>query len=71
MPLNPSRFMFFGLHSCLPDIRETRVFGAKLEASIMHSQAMQSGNFLIGFVHLRFDPNAHRLERPLPKAVLI
>jgi hypothetical protein len=46
--LNPSRFRFFGLHSCLPENRATRVFGAKLEAAIMHSQAMQRGNFRIG-----------------------
>lgn len=63
--LNPSRYMFFGLHSCLPDNRETRVFANPEDALVMHSHAMQQGDFRLGFVSVGFNPSADPEPSPL------
>jgi hypothetical protein len=63
--------MFFGLHSCLPDTIETRVFGTRLEALQRHSRAMQDGDFRLGFLHVELNPTAELIEPPIAQAVFM
>jgi hypothetical protein len=69
--LNPSRYMFFGLHSCMPDNRETRVFDTREAALKMHGYGMKMGNFRIGFVHVLFDPDKAASEPPVSSGVFL
>lgn len=63
--LNPSRFMFFGLHTILPDVEQTRIFEKPEDALAMHSHAMDAGDFRVGFTHVAFDPNTEIIDPPL------
>jgi len=69
--LNPSRYMFFGLHSCVPDNQQTRVFGTREEALKMHGYAMAMGDFKIGFVQVQFDPDKEASEPPMSSGVFL
>ncbi len=69
--LNSSRYMWFGLHSCLPDIRETRAFGTREEALKMLGHSAETGAFRIGFVHVLFDPNKEATEPPMNSGVFL
>lgn len=53
--LNPNRFLFFGLHSCLADSKQIRVFGTREETLQGHSHAWKMGNFNIGFLQVLCD----------------
>jgi hypothetical protein len=61
--------VFFGLHSLLPGIQETRVFGTREEALKMHANGMKMGDFKIGFVHVLFDPDKAASEPPMSSGV--
>ena len=69
--LNPSRYMFFGMHTCLPDNRETQVFSTRQEASLMYSRAMERADFQIGFLHVRVNANAEIMHPPLRSGTFI
>jgi hypothetical protein len=69
--LNPSRYAFFGLHSCLPDNQETRVFGTREEALKMHGDGMKMGDFQVGFLHVLFDPDKATSEPPISSGVFL
>jgi hypothetical protein len=63
--LSTSRFMFFGLHTIFPDVEQTRVFEKPEDALVMHSHAMDTGDFRVGFSHVSFDPNTEIIDPPL------
>jgi len=63
--------MFFGLHTCLPDNRETQVFSTRQEASLMYSRAMERADFQIGFLHVRVNANAEIKHPPLRSGTFI
>ena len=46
-----SRWLFFGLHTHLPNIRQIRVFDSREAAMEMHGYASQVGEFGIGALH--------------------
>jgi hypothetical protein len=69
--LNTSRFMFFGLHTVLPDVEQTRIFEKPEDALAMHSHAMDAGDFRVGFTHVSFDPNTEVIDPPLKSGVFM
>ena len=71
LELVPSGCMFFGLHSCLPDQSETRVFCTRQEALQAHSWAMLNGDSRVGYLHVRFGPATELSTPPLAQAVFV
>jgi len=69
--LNSSRYLWFGLHGCLPDVVETRVFGTREAALKMLGHAVAAGNFRVGFVHVLIDPNAEASQPPMNSGVFL
>jgi len=69
--LNPSRYLFLGLHTCFPNNRGTRVFSTIQEAASMFSSDTEQGHFLFGFLHTRFNPKCEINERPLRSGIFI
>ena len=49
---NPSRFTYFGLASCLPDVREIQIYGERQTAIRNHVEATNSNQHLTGFLHI-------------------
>ena len=67
--LNPSRFLFFGLHAQLPGIRQIRLFDSREAAMEMHGYAMQIGEFGIGSLHVLTDSTLDLTDPTIKAAV--
>lgn len=52
--LNKSQHAFYGLHTCLADTREIRVYNDHLAAQIAYSSEAHMAHVLIGCVHIGF-----------------
>jgi hypothetical protein len=63
--LNPNRFLFLGLHSCLADSKQIRVFATREETLQLHAYAWKMGNFNIGFLHVQSEGASEAMEPPL------
>src|SRR6266478_1128746 len=71
LQLIPCAHMFLGLHTCFPDTRQTQVFSTRQEAAANYSQAMERGDYHLGFVHTRFNPNGENSEPSLRSGVFV
>lgn len=56
LPLNPCNHSYCGLHTCLPDTRETHVYNNPMSALLHYSASVQQGHFMVGHVHVASNP---------------
>lgn len=66
IPLQKVSHAFYGLHTCLPDIRETRVYDDPITAQLAYSSDIEMAHGLIGCVHVGTmgvsEPNDYKLS---------
>ncbi len=68
--LNPSHYLYFGLHSELGDCSQTRIFATRKQALEAYGYAMKMSRFGIGFLHLASDLKAAP-DPPRKKAIFV
>jgi len=71
IPVNPCSHAYWGLHTCLPDIRETHVYNDPMTAVSHYSADASNGHFLIGHVHIRNNPGAEENTFKLDHTIFI
>ncbi len=69
--LNSSRFLYFGLHTLLPNLRQIRVFDSREGAMEMHGHATEMGEYGIGSLHVLTDSKLEVTDPPFEAGVFV
>lgn len=68
--LHPSKYSYFGLHSCLPGIT-TRVFETPIDAASSFSYLVDHGHSSVGCIQVGFNYPVHQAALQLPNAIFM